>query len=458
VRSHWLWRGGLFAAAILLVAGVLGWRAWVAWRETEALRVSFARTHRESEALADYYKAEVLKMNQALLRHGLTGDAASRARFLEARGELRAWLNEESATHTLPRNQTVLAGIRRAFDEFAADADRLLAARTNDAGALPVQQLLDKIEADSRALLVFASNLNDARRAEADTYLARAERAVAVLHTFTLAALGTLFALSAVLGWIVWRDLIQPLRARLVRSTEILEHQEKLSSLGVLAAGLAHEIRNPLTRLLRTGSPEREDAQVISAEIARLEQIVNDVLQFSRPPEPRPTLLNAARLFEDARRLFAPELERRRVEVAVETGDETPFPGDPEQLKQVLLNLLTNAADATGPGGRIRLASRRLSRRLRGAHTAVMALDITDNGPGMPPEVQRRLFDPFFTTKSHGTGLGLSLAARILERHGGALEWRTQPGAGTTFTLLLPLVSAVAAPEPVGLRPAAVPA
>lgn len=445
-------RVALFATAILIVSVALGWRALVAWRETARL-ASVAPALQAGQELAEHYKAEVLEMNHSLARFAANGVEDERRRFTETRTRLRDWLATQAQDTSNTSNPAVLRRIQAAFADFEADADRLLATRSSTNATVESQptQLIDQLERDSRALLAFTSELDQLHRSQVNRSLADAEQAVATLHNFTIGSIALLFALMACLAFFLWRDLIAPLRSRLHQSRLALEQREKLASLGVLAAGVAHEIRNPLTsikaraftlsRLLRPRSDEHDDAVVISSEIARLERIVDDFLRFSKPAPPCPSLLQAGPTFRELANLLAPDIERRNLRLEIGPTDDTAFPADPAQLRQVLLNLVRNAMDASPPGATITLAASRSTVRLQREPVPVLSLSVTDQGPGIPPDVQRRLFDPFFTTKPHGTGLGLSISARILEGHGGNLAYQTAPGRGTTFFVRLPLVA-----------------
>jgi signal transduction histidine kinase len=263
------------------------------------------------------------------------------------------------------------------------------------------------------------------------------------------AALLALVLLAAWAAAFVYREMIAPLRVELIESKALVARQEKLASLGVLAAGVAHEIRNPLTAIkarlftqqkgLAPGSRERTDAEFIGREIDRLEKIVSDFLRFARPVEPECVPLSPAELLRGVRELMAPQLRESSIDLAVEPAVETKVIADPEQLKQVLINLVQNAAEALGKDGTITLRAAESRITLGGRTREVVILEVEDTGPGIPVEVQERLFDPFFTTKPSGTGLGLSIAARIVEKHGGALRFRTGANRGTTFDIVLPL-------------------
>lgn len=457
----------LFGLALVAVLFLTGWRAVRAWQEADRLRVSLLAGEQESFALADHYRVAVLEMNDALVRFGLSGGAADQKDFEDRREELAGWLERQEASLRRPTSRALLREIRGAFTNYLVDADSLLASR-RQSGNSPAP-LLEKVGADSRQLLQFSRRLDEISRAALGNFLRETDETVSRLHASTLGAVALVFVLAAMLAVFVWRDLIAPLRQRLVASREQLERREKLSSLGVLAAGVAHEIRNPLTsikaraftltRLLRGGSPEAEDATVISQEIGRLERVINEFLAFSRPPEPRLVPVRSAGLLADLKRLVGPELAERGARLLIDIQHDAQFTADPGQLRQVLHNLVRNAVDAAGPGGTVQIRAGHGEARLGPRPVPVVVFEVIDDGPGIPAAVQKRLFDPFFTTKAGGTGLGLSTAARIVERHGGVLRYLTGPGRGTTFSVLLPLAVRVeypgvrlATPDPLPAR------
>jgi signal transduction histidine kinase len=226
----------------------------------------------------------------------------------------------------------------------------------------------------------------------------------------------------------------------------------------VLAAGVAHEIRNPLTAIkfrlhslkkhLPGAGADDEDAGVIGSEITRLERIVRDFLQFARPSEPELTVMPVQRLFEEVRGLLGVPLKKAAIELKVEPANGAWVRADAQQLKQVLINLVQNSADSIGRNGVIILRVRNGSGSAPRDRGQAVILEVADNGKGIPPEVRKRLFDPFFTTKEGGTGLGLPIAARIVEKHGGELRYQTELRRGTTFSVILPRAQEYESPGP----------
>jgi signal transduction histidine kinase len=235
---------------------------------------------------------------------------------------------------------------------------------------------------------------------------------------------------------------LEAVAGRLQQQQRELLRTEQLSAVGQLAAGVAHEIRNPLTgiKLLveaaaRQKNPrplDAEDLRVIHGEVAKLEQTVQNFLTFARLPAPLRAPCDLREVISQASELVRGRAGQQHVEVVVESP-EVPVvvPVDRGQIGTVLVNLLLNALDATSKGGRIEVV---LEPPANGAVRVV----VSDTGSGIPEAVLGRLFTPFVTTKSTGTGLGLSLAARVVEEHGGAVSGGNRPEGGARFVLSLP--------------------
>ncbi|HEU4929836.1 MAG TPA: ATP-binding protein [Candidatus Krumholzibacteria bacterium] len=225
-----------------------------------------------------------------------------------------------------------------------------------------------------------------------------------------------------------------------------LARRERLSSLGQMAAGLAHEIKNPLGSIQGAaeilgddappGSKEHDLFEVLRKESRRLGVVVDDFLGFARPRPPQFAPLDVAHAIDRARSQVELDVTARHIKIAHDVDRDLPLvAADAEQVHQVFLNLLFNAVAASRDGDRIVVTAHA---EQRDGHRTVVAR-VRDQGPGIPPDVLARVFDPFFTTKENGTGLGLSISHTIVRDHGGTIDIESEPGAGTTVTVVLPV-------------------
>jgi two-component system NtrC family sensor kinase len=232
--------------------------------------------------------------------------------------------------------------------------------------------------------------------------------------------------------------------AELKRMQAQMIQSEKLVAVGKLAAGVAHEINNPLTGVLTNSSlmledladdhPWREDIQTIVNETLRCRKIVKGLLDFSRQTRPQRTLLDLNQVVEDTLSLVRNQTVFRNTKIVYELDPHLPTVlADADQMRQVVLNIVLNAAEAMVQGGELRLAS------ASNVAKKAVELRISDTGPGIPDEVRARIFEPFFTTKKTGTGLGLAVAYGIIERHHGEIRIDSARGKGTTFTISVPI-------------------
>jgi two-component system sensor histidine kinase PilS (NtrC family) len=216
---------------------------------------------------------------------------------------------------------------------------------------------------------------------------------------------------------------------------------ERLAMIGQLAAGIAHEIRNPLAsisgsvELLRQGPSPSDDDRTLMAivhrEIQRLNVLIGDLLDYANPRPPQRVDFDLGVMVEETLQVARREQAFASIEMAFSVDRPLSLHADPAKLRQVLWNLLRNAADAAALGGRhVRVDARRAP----DATTLVVA----DDGPGIPADQLTRIFDPFFTTKSKGTGLGLATCHAIVAEHGGHIDAASEPGKGTQMTVSLP--------------------
>ncbi|AQV03058.2 histidine kinase [Desulfococcus multivorans] len=237
--------------------------------------------------------------------------------------------------------------------------------------------------------------------------------------------------------------------SELEKSREHLLQSEKMAMVGKLATGMAHTIRNPFTsikmrlfslsRTLELDETEKEDFDVIAEEIRHVDTIVQNFLEFSRPPKLRMQHISPSQVVDTTFQLLAHRL--RSYDVAVKIVREEPLPSveaDPEQLKEVFVNLIINACEAIGTGRNGKITVHETT-TADAAHGRKVIIRINDNGPGIPEAIRQKIFQPFFTTKDEGTGLGLSIAYRIIGEHRGRLEVHSVEGEGATFIITLPV-------------------
>jgi len=237
---------------------------------------------------------------------------------------------------------------------------------------------------------------------------------------------------------------------RLKKMADEVKRSQRLASLGEMATGIAHEVRNPLNsvrgfaQLLMEGAKKRDDdeeveyANIVISEVDRINKIVQDMLDFSRQQALSMRPVDLVALVESTVRQFSLEAQAMGVSLTLE-GDGHPLPcsAHADKLKQMLLNMVSNAAQACQKGGGVAV---RMGLENSGARVYPEAcITIEDNGVGISRENLDRIFNPFFTTKDIGTGLGLSICQKIIEQHAGRIEVDSTPGVGSTFRIYLPL-------------------
>jgi len=330
-------------------------------------------------------------------------------------------------------------------------------------------------------------DLTDLYKAVYEQHIAQARSLmgsrIAFINTLALVAMPLALIMGLLLAYILMRQVLQPVRqlalaadpgsdkhldsdeikalsrrvhdlienvdqtqTKLKWSHEHLLQSERLAQVGKLAAGVAHSIRNPLTsvkmrlfsleRTLDLVPSQKEDFEVISDEIRHIDTIVRNFLEFSRPPKLKMQTVSPSDAVDMALQLLRHRLESYGVEVEVKRARRLPqISADPEQLKEVFVNLLVNACEMMNEGGSIIIEERERNKEPIGRS---LVIKVSDNGPGIPESIVDKVFEPFFSTKEEGTGLGLSIAHRIVGEHGGRLEVEAKEGHGTTFTITLP--------------------
>jgi signal transduction histidine kinase len=238
---------------------------------------------------------------------------------------------------------------------------------------------------------------------------------------------------------------------RVVDVEEQLRQNEKLSALGLLAAEVAHEIRNPLTVMkmlyhsldleFPAGDPRTKDARIIGEKIEHLNKIVEQILDFARRTEPELAPVNLNELVEELGLLVRHKLKHQSVQLVLKLRPDLPgVMGEAGQLEQAFLNLMLNAAETMPRGGTLTVRSRAIHLPRGKSQPTHVAVDFQDTGQGMTDDQRRRAFTSVLSTTKHkGTGLGLAIVGRIVETHRGKVKIKSRPGCGTTVSIILPL-------------------
>jgi len=230
--------------------------------------------------------------------------------------------------------------------------------------------------------------------------------------------------------------------------------RDRLAAVGEMAAVIAHEVKNPLAGievmagLLRRKIPEAPDAQAVLSDIINeakmANAIVQEVLDFVRPIRLHVEHTGVAEAIQGAVQLAETQARRGGVDIAVRLEDDLPdIRGDQHQLTQVFTNLLTNAYEAMEGRGRVAITGHRVRLEDGGEGRDAVLVEVTDEGPGIAPDVADKVFDPFFTTKPQGSGLGLAIVRKIVDAHDGRIDLRTAPGQGTTIRITLPVTGEI---------------
>jgi len=448
-------------------------------------RLAHSRTYAEVEDA-------MFNQTQVVWRY-LAGDPAAKKEFPLTEQVVDFWLDRWAAG--LPSGDVKLAdGVRKIETEIRDVAGRVF--KLYDSGQRQTAYLTARQELVERLQPALAEVNREIYRQAREYSVQRAFSQVATIVATERRVLWSIILLSLVAGlaasWIISRSLARPLNElrhamavvgagdldhaieprssdeigdlarafaqmteRLRQSHAQLVQSEKLASIGQMAAGVAHGLRNPLASLRAAaqlaqhrvdGPAAREPLNAIIEQVDRLDQRIAHLLAFSRPAPFRPLRESVRSLIDGAFSGFAELLRQRRVELALAVPPTLQdIRVDPMRLEQALTEIISNALDAMPDGGRLEIAAR--AQTGEGGADGVL-LEIADSGPGIAAEILPNLCEPFFTTRPEGTGLGLAIAKRYVEETGGHLDIASRIGHGTTVRIWLPVASGEAAQTP----------
>ncbi len=440
----------IFFATTTLLVTLIAWMAHTSWQQIGELHQKLTTVEWKSFQFSDHLQQAILGLNNSVLKYAAYRDPDDWQNFDEGSQELGRWIQEQQPILSSEIERPFLEQINLAYKDYMAAAMAINTKIYESHQSITRLVEFTDFEKQSKRILDLGFKLAKSHEEALASFQEQTTRSLDILRYALLGSLILLLAAGCWLAAVVYRDMIAPLQVQLVESRQLVERQEKLASLGMLAAGVAHEIRNPLTAIktwlyiqqkhLKAGTAEHADANIIGDEINRLERIVKDFLLFAQPSDPQLVTVPAERPLREVQTLMEPQLEKSGITLVLGEMAAAEILIDPQQMKQVLINLIQNAADSIGKNGTITLRARRDEKQLSDKLMEAVILEVGDSGKGIPPEVEKRLFDPFFTTKDFGTGLGLPIAARIVEKHHGALQYQTQIDRGTVFGIILPQV------------------
>src|SRR6266478_2028267 len=344
-----------FIGVIILLVVLVAWETESAWHRLGLLRRDFNAAQNETFHLAEHVQTKVLALNNMLLRFDTRKDPAEIDGFLKASAQLRSWIDLKKFSVTTSQQVELFGEIRAEFELYAKRMASLLENLKQGKSNPGASLISERAKKETAHVLALAEQLRGAEQKALANFIQDSHEATRILQVHLVSSVVLIIVLGLTAARLTYVAKIGPLSATLSATRSALERHEKLASLGTLAAGVAHEIRNPLTainirlhslkRSLTPDSSQHEDLTVINQEIHRLERIVRDFLQFARPSAPKMETLAAASLFEQVKTLLDPQLDKSRVALKIECLPEVKICADPQQIEQVLINLIQNAAE-----------------------------------------------------------------------------------------------------------------
>ena len=496
------WPMALVSGVLLTVAVIAAWYVHRLQNDASDVLVVNVGSVRAAEEI----EIGLREIQACLNKYLRTGDQRQLEAVAEIRRETDRWMDEADRLSTTPREDELVALAKRGYERFFTEFERQSRDSSDPQTRERVEQLLDEVL--TREILAPVQEYLDYNE-QAMATTSRENQVVADRMALVLLLLGFSGAVAGVLAGFALsrglrRSLVQlsvPIRDAAGRLSEVagplsvtgsaslddmqveLRHiadhvagvvtrlqasqrevlrAEQLAAVGQLAAGMAHELRNPLMslKLLVQAAMERfqndslraRDLTILEEVAARLEQSLQTFLDFARPPQIERRVFDLSKLVTQTLDLVAGQAKQRGVRLEGAMTSPWHLDADEGQVRQVLVNLLLNAIDATPPGGRVWLESERAASRPSAAGDSDTTtnsvgcdsgslLRICDTGGGLPVDFGERIFEPFVSTKDTGVGLGLSICRRIVESHGGEIVAENRSSGGAAFAIWLPDVA-----------------
>lgn len=486
LRSQMIFGFMIMSALLVLVAGF-------AILYTNRMQQNSARILNEnvtSLKAAEELEIALLDMKGITANYLLDGEARWLEVFAEKKNSFLYWLNNARNVINISEEKTALDEIETKFAEYLEIQAKIVG--LHQAGNSKAAYDLLTNEMRAKFYLIFNHSeelltLNEKMMANTST-LIKQENQMVKRILYSIGALGTILGLAlalffarsithpiyelvlkvkGVINQEVYEkvnigedseleglshhvrkliDKVQEINENLGHSHKMLLRSEKLAALGQMSAGLAHEIRNPLTAIkmlifsiskqIHKNNQIKNDFAIITKEIERLEAFLQNFLDFARPPEPNLRPIDIDSIIKDTINLLSPQTRMNKIKVheALNAHQTTTY-GDKELLQQVFVNVSLNAIQSMEHGGVLEYTS-----MITNEHDQLIArITIRDTGKGIPDELLDKIFDPFITTKAQGTGLGLSIAHQIIHQQGGWIDALNNPDQGSSFIIYLPI-------------------
>lgn len=425
---------GFVGMIILLI--LVGYLSSMATKSLQKVPQAIMKENVSSLKAAEELEIALLNQRGLVSSYFLDNNISWLRTLEERKKDVDAWFKRAQEAALTERERKILQDILTLYKAYDNQRDRAVRLYQTGNSAEATRILLHDMKNSLDSLYQRCEDLilaNEELIAKAEAVSKREAFGMSILIWLVIVVM---LCLGLIMGFFISRKISE----QLIRSV-------KMATLGQLSANIAHEIRNPLTSIkmrlysleeeLENDHTAREDINVISEEINRMERTVKDFLDFARLPQPNLQKCDINQILEGTISLLYPRANLYNIQIQKRL-DTLPFEleVDKEQMRQGFLNIMLNSIEAMPNGGALEITStKNKNKKLKD----VLEIKIKDTGSGISPEFKKKLFEPFFTTKTEGTGLGLFIASRIIQLHKGTIEVESRLGEGTTMTVELPI-------------------